>query len=66
MSRSERNVGQEIRAANVLANPGTDEIQKHAVAAPEVGHDVAVRETDVREQAPHPLDRVRTVRALGA
>ncbi len=47
--------------ADILADPGADEIEQHAVAAPEVGHDLVAGQIEERQHAPHPLDRVRVV-----
>lgn len=40
---------------------GADELEKDAVAAPDVGHDLVAGQLEERQHAPHPLDRVEVV-----
>ena len=47
--------------ADILTDPGADEIEQHAVAAPEVRHDLAAGQIDKRQQTSHPLDGVGIV-----
>ena len=40
---------------------GADELEKDAVAAPDVGHDLVAGQLEERQHAPRPLDRVEVV-----
>ena len=47
--------------ADILANAGADQLQQDAVAAAEVGDDIAAVQLEERHHSPHPLDRVGIV-----